>query len=276
MEYIIVTGGSGGIGRHLSLSFLSKGYHVIILGRDETSYQKVFKNEIHNSDIEFHKVDISKNEDVENFYSSINKYKMSSLSLINVAGVQIPIGKYIENSPAEWEKNVQINLLGTGRMIRGAIGIFQRLGGGKIINFSGGGATGPRPNFSAYAVTKTALVKLTEILAVELEEYSIDINAVAPGAINTDMLNQIIKSGQSAGTEYELALERKNSGGESPEKIVELCNFLISQESTGITGRLISAVWDDYANSRFISRLKTDPDFCRLRRIDQKYFDKTI
>jgi NAD(P)-dependent dehydrogenase (short-subunit alcohol dehydrogenase family) len=275
LNYVIVTGGYGGIGRHLSIALLNSGYHVIVLGRSRSKFDDVFDDIDSNKMLEFFRVDVSDKMDVESFYSHVIKYKMSSLALINAAGIQSPIGAFADNSVDEWEKSIAVNLMGTGNMIRGSLPLFKHLRSGKIINFSGGGATGPRPYFSAYAVTKTALVKLTEILAIELMEYSIDINAVAPGAINTDMLNQIIESGQSAGKEYDLAIERRNSGGESPRKIVELCNFLISQKSTGITGRLISAIWDDYSNSRFISRLKTDPDFCRLRRIDQNHFDRT-
>lgn len=159
-------------------------------------------------------------------------------------------------------------------MIRGSLPFFKSARGGKIINFSGGGATSSRPNFSAYAVSKTAVVRLTEILAEELSEYNIDVNAVAPGVINTGMLDEIVEAGAKAGEEYKRALERSEEGGDSVEKIVDLCRFLISSESDGISGKLISAIWDDYRNPTFSERLRTDSDFCTLRRIDAINFDQ--
>lgn len=159
-------------------------------------------------------------------------------------------------------------------MIRGAIPLFKKAGKGKIINFSGGGATSSRSNFSAYAVSKTAVVRLTEILAEEFSRYNIDVNAVAPGAINTGMLDEIIEACAKAGEEYKRALERSREGGDPVEKVVELCRFLISPESDGISGKLISAIWDDYKSETFLERLRRDPDFCTLRRIDAINYDR--
>ena len=158
-------------------------------------------------------------------------------------------------------------------MIRGVLPLFKKIGRGKIINFSGGGATSSRPNFSAYAVSKTAVVRLTEILAEELSKYNIDVNVVAPGAINTGMLDEIIEADARAGEEYDKALKRVKEGGDSVEKIVDLCRFLVSSESYGISGKLISAIWDDYRSEPFLERLRRDPDFCTLRRIDAINFD---
>ena len=139
---------------------------------------------------------------------------------------------------------------------------------GKIINFSGGGATSSRSNFSSYAISKTAVLRFTEILAEELKGYNIDVNAVSPGSINTNMTDEVIDAGELAGNELDIAIRQKKEGGESTEKIVDLCRFLISEESNGISGKLISAIWDNYKDHTFIKRLKQNPDFCTLRRID--------
>ena len=87
------------------------------------------------------------------------------------------------------------------------------------------------------------------------------------------MVDEVLAARSLAGEEYPLAIKRKKSGGVSPKKAVDLCQFLLSDDANGVTGKLISAVWDDYRNPNFLARLKTDPEFCCLRRIDSHNFD---
>ena len=218
--------------------------------------------------------DISSAKEVNTLYNEFRESGLTLRALINAAGVQSPIGVFEQLDPEDWNRNISINLFGTVNMIRGALPFFKSAEGGKIINFSGGGATSSRPNFSAYAVSKTAVVRLTEILDEELREYNIDVNAVAPGAINTGMLDEIIAAGLQAGDEHARAQKRKIDGGDPIYKIVDLCRFLISSESDGISGKFISAIWDDYKSKTFLERLREDPNFCCLRRIDGVGYDK--
>jgi 3-oxoacyl-[acyl-carrier protein] reductase len=123
----------------------------------------------------------------------------------------------------------------------------RRRGGGKIVNISGGGATSPRPDFSAYGASKCALVRLTETLAEELREEKIDVNAVAPGAMNTRMLDELLIAGPDAAPrEFADAIKRKREGGAPPEKAAALVALLCSSLCNRITGKLISAMWDEW------------------------------
>ena len=90
--------------------------------------------------------------------------------------------------------------------------------------------------------------------------------------INTGMLDEIIGAGAQAGDEYERAHKQKSEGGDPIDNIVDLCRFLISSESDGISGKLISAIWDDYKSSEFIERVRIDSNFCPLRRIDSRNY----
>ena len=273
MNDIIITGGAGGIGAKLTKHLIRKNYSITVIGRNKSRFENL---SINSSNVQFYTIDISSTKDVELFYKWYSDLNNSIFALINAAGVQPPIGEFKNNNNQEWENNLNTNICGTANMIKGAIPLLKIGKHNKIINFSGGGATSSRPNFSAYAVSKIAIVKLTEIIAHELNKYSIDVNAVAPGAINTDMLKEIIEAGSDcAGVEYNDAIKRQKKGGESPDKIIELCDFLLSERSNGISGKLISAIWDDYKNEKFIKRLKNDSDFCTLRRIDSTNFDKT-
>jgi 3-oxoacyl-[acyl-carrier protein] reductase len=174
------------------------------------------------------------------------RYKKIDI-LVNCAGIQAPIGPFAENDMRAWEANIATNLFGTVYACKAAIPFMIKKKAGSIINFSGGGATGSRPNFSAYAVAKTGVVKLTEVLADELAPYHIRVNAVAPGAVNTKMLREVLKAGTRAGAgELAAATKRAKEGGVPPELAAELVVFLASDASKGLTGRLVSAPWDGW------------------------------
>ena len=275
MKHIVITGGSGGVGSKISIALLQKKYFISIVGRNQKNYSKLIKDLKNTSNIQFLKADISKYNEVSDLFKLLFKVKYPLYGLINVAGVQLPIGNFYKNDINQWKKNLSINLLGTVNMCYEFINQESQLPiQRKIINFSGGGATFPRPNFSAYSVSKIGIVKFTEILAKELE--NIDINVISPGALNTKMLDEVIDAGENAGEEYAESLKRKITGGNSFEKTIDLCDFLLSSRSNKISGKLISAIWDNFNNNEFIERLKKDSNFCTLRRIDSKNFESIV
>jgi 3-oxoacyl-[acyl-carrier protein] reductase len=147
----------------------------------------------------------------------------------------------------DWVEAVEINLLGSFYLTRAVLPQMLARGSGKIIHFSGGGAAYARPFFTSYSASKAALVRFIESLAEELKEHHIDINAIAPGAVNSRMWSQMRSSGD-AGGETTLADVRKmeETGGVPPERAADLAVFLASERSTGLSGRLISAVHDDW------------------------------
>src|SRR5205807_685491 len=119
----------------------------------------------------------------------------SVTALVNNAGVYGPMGLLEEVDWQEWVQAVQINLFGTVLMCRTIMPLLRAQGYGKIINLSGGGATAPLPRISAYAASKVAIVRLTETMAEELKEARIDVNAIAPGALNTRLLDEVLAAG---------------------------------------------------------------------------------
>jgi 3-oxoacyl-[acyl-carrier protein] reductase len=194
--------------------------------------------------------------------------------LVNCAGRQAPIGPAWENDPADWAQTVAVNLQGTFHCIRAVAPHMVARRRGKIVNFSGGGATSPRPNFSAYAVSKAAVIRLTETLAEELRPYNVQVNAVAPGAVNTRMLEEVLAAGSAAGRELAEAQARKSSGGSSPELAASLVVFLASNASNALTGKLLSAPHDpwrtwtatqlaDFSNSPWFTLRRMDPHTLR-------------
>jgi len=188
--------------------------------------------------------------------------------LVNNAGVYGPMGMIDQIDWQEWARAIEINLLGSMLPARALASHFMRQGYGKIIQLSGGGATNPLTGLSAYAASKTAVVRFAETLAEELRDHHIDVNAVAPGALNTRMLDEVLTAGPKRVGQafYERALQQQRSGGVPLERGATLATWLASAASDGVTGKLLSAVWDPW--SELPQRLdELASDVYTLRRI---------
>lgn len=272
---IILTGGGRGIGREIAKKLSTEQANIVLISRTERELKETYSLIKDKSPSSFYlTLDISNKNDVQTAFEKITKRFERIDCLINNAGIQAPIGNFYLNDLDKWKMNIEINLLGAVYFTYYAVQSMMNQKKGKIINFSGGGSTSPRPAFSSYAVAKTGIVRFTETIAEELREFKIDANAIAPGAINTGMLEEVLESGEIAGKEYIDAILRKEKGGNSPELVTELVSFLCSDESDGITGKLISAPWDPWKTLEFQNLLKTDKDLATLRRIDNKTFYK--
>jgi NAD(P)-dependent dehydrogenase (short-subunit alcohol dehydrogenase family) len=189
--------------------------------------------------------------------------------LVNNAGVYGPIGPVEDVEWADWEEAVRINLSGSVLACRAVIPYMRANGYGKIVQLSGGGATAPLPRLSAYAASKAAVVRFAETLAHELRADRIDVNAIAPGALNTRLLDEVLDAGaERVGAEfYERFVQQKEAGGAPLERGAELAVFLASAASDGITGRLISAVWDPWPDLGDHAAELDASDVYTLRRI---------
>jgi 3-oxoacyl-[acyl-carrier protein] reductase len=189
--------------------------------------------------------------------------------LVNNAAIIGPIGALEDNDFAQWQEAIRVNLLAPVALCRLAVQWMKKERAGSIINISGGGATSPRPFFTAYGTAKAGLVRFTETLAVETAGYGIRVNAIAPGAMNTEMHDAVLRAGPErvGKAEYRKAVEQAERGGTSPETPADLAVFLASDEAAGITGRLISAVWDRWRNLAERAGELAKSDVYTLRRI---------
>ena len=169
--------------------------------------------------------------------------------LVNNAGIAGPAGPVEDADWHEWLRTLEINLLGAVLLSRAVLPHFKQARYGKIVQLSGGGATNPLPRLSAYATSKAAVIRFMETLAEETRQHGIDVNSIAPGALDTRLLDQFIAAGaERIGTEFHArSLRVKEEGGVPLERGAELAVFLGCARSDGITGKLISAVWDPWA-----------------------------
>jgi NAD(P)-dependent dehydrogenase (short-subunit alcohol dehydrogenase family) len=168
-----------------------------------------------------------------------------------------------------WQQTFMVNLFAPVELCRLAVPWMREHRGGSIINISGGGATSPLPNFTAYGTSKAALVRFSETLAMEVAGDGLRVNCVAPGVMKTALLDNVLAAGPEVvgAGEHQRLEEQVSSGGLSTQPGADLCVFLASQESEGISGKLISAVWDPWRSlSSHIEDLKSS-DIYTLRRI---------
>jgi NAD(P)-dependent dehydrogenase (short-subunit alcohol dehydrogenase family) len=266
---IVITGSSSGIGRALAERLLSHGHVVWGLARSD---QSEFETR-HPDAFLATRCDVAEWAQVAEASRSICAQWPEIDGLVTCAGIQGAIGRTTTIDPLQWSATVRSNLDGTFFAIR-ALHAALRAGPrrAKIVCFSGGGATKPRPNFSAYGVSKTAVVRLVETLAEEECGTQLDINAVAPGAINTRLTDEVITLGPNiAGTsDYEAALKQKQKGGAPMSRALDLVEWLLSPASDGISGRLLSAQWDPWDQLSGKGQSLHDTDTYTLRRVVPK------
>ena len=238
-----ITGATGGLGRVLAKRFAAAGARLILLGREEEAL-RALSSEVGAEAIV---ADLAATEDVARAGETLRRLKPQVL--INNAAVMGPIGRLWDIDIDDWTASFGVNLFAPVTLAQAVLSGMQRARRGKIINLSGGGATGPRPSVTAYACAKTALVRFTECLAHEVKGEGIDVNSVAPGIMPTKMLSAIMAAGPDKAVAGEITtaqatLDRENEA--STTRAADLCLFLASPASDGISGRLVSAKWDPW------------------------------
>src|SRR5688572_26890487 len=277
----IVTGANQGLGFQIAKKYLEAGASVMLCARNQGLLDQARQSLTgvvgSGRQVLVQQADVSNALDVH----KVVETTMSAFGhvdiLVNNAGVYGPKGAAEEVDWQEWVRAIEINLFGSVLMCRAVLPHFKTQGHGKIIQLSGGGATNPLPRLGAYAVSKAAVIRFMETLAEEVRDKRIDVNAIAPGPLNTRMLEEILKAGpEKVGRDfYERSLKQKQSGGAPLEKAADLAVFLASERSNGITGKLISAVWDPWSSLPEHLDDLTSTDIYTLRRIVPRDRGKT-
>jgi NAD(P)-dependent dehydrogenase (short-subunit alcohol dehydrogenase family) len=272
----IITGANQGLGKEIAKAFIQAGANVLLCARDDAKLAQVQK-ELQEfcqtgQRVDAMHADVSRPEDIDQLTATALATFPQIHILVNNAGIYGPKGP-IENADwDEWVKAIEINLLGSILAARALLPHFRSNRYGKIIQLSGGGATAPLPFISAYAASKAGIVRFMETLAEEVKVDGIDVNSIAPGALNTRLLDEILEAGpEKVGRSfYERSVKQKSEGGSPLERGADLAVFLASAQSDGITGKLISAVWDPWQHfSDHLEDLKNS-DIYTLRRIVPK------
>ena len=250
----LITGASEGLGLAIARSFVIAGADVFLCARNAARLEEA-RRALAALCSDTQRVlaasgDVSCEPDVAEIAAAALDAFPALQVLVNNAGVYGPMGPIDRIDWTAWTRAVEINLFGSVLMARALVPHFKARNSGKIVQLSGGGATAPLPNISAYAASKAAVVRFAETLAEELRAYHVDVNAIAPGALNTRLLDEVLAAGPGIVGQrfYERSLEQRSTGGVPLERGAALCVFLASAASDGITGKLLSAVWDPWGS----------------------------
>ncbi len=266
--HALITGASRGLGRSIAREFWSRGADLALVARNAAALGELAAELGHRGTqtLAIIPADLSDPHAPVAIVDQLRRKCDHLDALINNAAITGPIGRLWDNDWAQWQEAMQVNLMAPVALSRLCVPWMPR--GSAIVNLSGGGATSARANFSAYGTAKAALVRFTETLALEVADLGIRVNAMSPGILNTGMVDAVLRAGpQNAGEDYARVLEVKQKGGQSPEKAAALAYYLASPASHGITGRLISAVWDPWAGLAAHAGELHASDIYTLRRI---------
>ncbi len=260
----LVTGSSYGLGAQLSKKLLLEGNIVFGISRSGNSELTAFHN--------YHdfKIDVTDYSLIKAVFEEITSEFHFLNGVVHAAAVSGPIGKIEDINPADWYKTININLMGTYNLISLSAKHFRETKSGNFLAISGGGATSPMPRMTAYAASKTGVVRLVESVAKDFMEYpKVTFNSIAPGIMKTQMIDQVIDAGSDrVGIEYyKRILEFKTTGQDSLPRALGLICYLLSSEEHLITGKLISAVWDEWPRIFDDKEYRENLDIHTLRRV---------
>jgi NAD(P)-dependent dehydrogenase (short-subunit alcohol dehydrogenase family) len=246
----IVTGGARGIGLAMARALGKSGHAVVIASRTQAQLDAATASlEGEGIAVVAKATDVSRVEQCDALVAEALRACGRVDVLVNNAGVNGWIGLVDGCEPAEWRQAIEVNLFGSLYCARACLPAMKRQGGGKIVNVAGGGVggNGVAPRVSAYTTSKAAVAQLTESLAREVADDNVQVNCISPGAVVTEMTAAVVAAGpERAGKElYERTLAQRNAGGESPELAANLVAWLASEKSGKLTGKLLSAKWDD-------------------------------
>jgi len=245
----IVAGAGRGIGRAIAVAFVRKGARLFLAARTRSQLEETAEmcREAGGTALPV-VTDISHWDQVQRLVATAIEEAGQVDILVNSAGVYGPIGPTAEIDPVAWVRAIEINLFGPLYLCRAVMPHLIGRKQGKIILLGGGGATAPLPNFSSYAASKAAVARLADTLAEELKDYNVQVNAIAPGLVDTGLQDKVLAAGSRAGALYHKIKEARDSGAGavSPEVAADLVVFLASPAAGRLTGKLIAAPHDPW------------------------------
>ena len=235
----LITGGATGIGKSTAMLLASKGIKVVISGRREAVGQKVIEEiRAQGGDAAFIAADVDNETQVSQMIGfAVKKYGRLDLA-VNNAGISNETKTIGDSDPANFQAMLQTNVMGVYLCMKYEIQQMLKNGGGSIVNLASLAGLNGIPYAGPYAATKHAVVGLTKSGALDYATQNIRINAVAPGAIKTDIIAGSIAQGQY--DEATISAMHPMARMGNPEEIAHGIAWLLSDEASFVTGHILN------------------------------------
>ncbi|EUJ21886.1 SDR family oxidoreductase [Listeria aquatica] len=235
----VVTGAASGMGKQISILYAKEGAKVIVADLNLEAAEKTVE-EIKAAGGEGRAIvaNVMKQEDVENIIDQAIEVYGGLDILVNNAGIMDNFVPVAELTDELWDRVLAINTTGVMRAIRKAVPIFEKAGGGVIVNIaSAGGLYGSRAG-AAYTASKHAVVGLTKNVGFQYATKNIRCNAIAPGAVNTNIGNTITAPSEFGQARAMIGMGVSPRTGE-PEEIAKVALFLASDDASFVNGVVV-------------------------------------
>lgn len=232
----LITGATRGIGKQIALELASQGYNIALNYRKQNEELEVLKKEIESQNVKCLTVygDVSNYEDVEKFIKEIIKEFGKIDVLVNNAGITKDM-LLMRMKKEDFESVIDVNLIGTFNVTKNVIPYMMKPRNGKIVNISSVVGISGNAGQTNYSASKAGIIGFTKSLAKEVASRNINVNAIAPGFIKTDMTD-VLKEEVKEEISKTIPLKRM---GEAKD-VANLVKFLVSEESNYITGQVIN------------------------------------
>ncbi|SVC31293.1 uncharacterized protein METZ01_LOCUS284147, partial [marine metagenome] len=236
----LITGAGRGIGKAIALAYAREGAKLSLGARSVSELEET-ADECRKLDAEvlITPTDVTDVSQVEGLIAAtVERYSTIDI-LVNNAGIAGPVGVLQDNDLDAWINTVQINLIGVYLCCRAVVPVMKRQNAGRIVNLSGAGVANAWANMSAYCSSKAAVVRLTEVLALELADTKITVNALGPGSVHTRMWDEMTEDAAKAGADliHEVGLRVTSGGGASIDRCADLAVWLAGSGADGLSGR---------------------------------------
>ncbi|MBO0852391.1 MAG: SDR family oxidoreductase [Nocardia sp.] len=233
----IVTGAGSGIGEAIAVRLAADGARVAVFDLDKAAADRVAQTITDDGGTAIGvAVDVSDRAAIDAGIDRVRAELGPPQILVNNAGIS-PSGPFLEISRETWTKTLAVNLTGTFDCCQAALPDMVEAGWGRIVNISSSSIHSGAAQMGAYVSSKSGVVGLTKVLALEFARKGITVNTIPPGFIDTPMLRATADRGF---IDVDRAIEQTPVGRAGrPEDIAATCAFLVSEEAGYITGQII-------------------------------------
>jgi len=264
-----VSGATGYLGLKITEHLARQGKDLLLSARDKNKLQDLLKNISKRYPMQSCQgflCDLTIPESWDSAIQIVNDFTVNQY--VNCSGIQGPLGPSTELSYEDMKNVFNVNLFSSiffTNYFANKTKVGDKL---SIIHFSGGGSTSSRPMFMSYSLSKTSLLRFVENFALENSKGNIKINAIAPGVLPSKMQREVIDNEKLRDSkDFVTSLSSLSEENYDSTKLLSLCDFLLSEKSEGISGKLISAEWDNWAKwPNHLDEIRNS-DLYTLRRI---------